>query len=133
MLTDFAFIAILILANGFFAASEMAVVSARPVRLQSLAEGGDNLARKALRMRENPAEFLASVQVGITLVATLASAVGGVEAARWFAPRIALFPWLAPYADQIAIGLVVVMISYASSFPNTSVISTSLGLPGRSL
>jgi len=114
MLIDFLFIAILILANGFFAASEMAVVSARPVRLQSLAEGGDNLARKALRMREHPAEFLASVQVGITLVATLASAVGGVEAARWFAPRIALIPWLTPYADQIAIGMVVIVISYAS-------------------
>ncbi len=114
MFSDFIFIAFLILANGFFAAAEMAVVSARLVRLQSLAEGGNPRARKALRLRENPAEFLATVQVGITLVATLASAVGGVEAARWLAPQISRFSPLAPYADQIALGLVVLAITYAS-------------------
>ena len=114
MLSDFAFIALLILANGFFAASEMAVVSARQVRLQAMAEEGNKLAQKALQLREKPAEFLATVQVGITLVATLASAVGGVEAARWLAPQLSLLPWLEPYADELAIGIVVLMISYAS-------------------
>ena len=74
MFIDFVFIAVLILANGFFAAAEMAVISARQVRLQALAEGGNKRAQKTLRLRENPAEFLATVQVGITLVATLASA-----------------------------------------------------------
>jgi putative hemolysin len=54
------------------------------------------------------------VQVGITLVATLASAVGGVEAARWLAPQLERLDWLAPYADQIALGVVVLIISYAS-------------------
>ena len=94
MFIDFVFIAVLILANGFFAAAEMAVISARQVRLQALAEGGNKRAQKTLRLRENPAEFLATVQVGITLVATLASAVGGVEAARWLGPQIGKIPKL---------------------------------------
>ena len=114
MLSDLLLIAFLILANGFFAAAEMAVVSARQARLQAQAENGNPRAYKALRLRENPAEFLATVQVGITLVGTLASAVGGVEAARRLAPQIARLPLLGPYASQIAIGLVVLTISYAS-------------------
>ncbi len=114
MVYDIIFIAILILANGFFAAAEMAVVSSRRVRLQALAEGGNRKALHTLRLRENPAEFLATVQVGITLVATLASAIGGVEAARWLGPQIARISLLEPYADQIALGLVVLTITYAS-------------------
>jgi putative hemolysin len=114
MLPDLLLIALLILANGFFAAAEMAVVSARQARLQAQAETGNLRAKNALRLRENPAEFLATVQIGITLVGTLASAVGGVEAARWLAPQIARFSLLEPYASQVAIGLVVLTISYAS-------------------
>jgi len=114
MISDFIFIAVLILANGFFAAAEMAVVSARQIRLQALAEGGNKRAQKTLRLREKPAEFLATVQIGITLVATLASAVGGVEAARWLGPQIARISVLEPYANQIALGLVVLTITYAS-------------------
>ncbi len=114
MYSDFIFIAFLILANGFFAAAEMAVVSARQSRLQTKANRGDSRALAALRLREKPAEFLATVQVGITLVGTLASAVGGVEAARWLGPQIARIPNLQPYAEQIALGLVVAMISFAS-------------------
>jgi putative hemolysin len=114
MILDFILIGFLILANGFFAAAEMAVVSSRQVRLQARAEEGDSRARRALRVRENPAEFLATVQVGITLVATLASAVGGLEAARWLGPQLARVPALAAYADQIALILVVLTITYAS-------------------
>ncbi len=114
MLPDLLLITFLILANGFFAAAEMAVVSARQSRLQTLAEEGNARASKALGLRENPAEFLATVQVGITLVGTLASAVGGVEASRWLAPQIARLPMLAPYAEQIALGLVVVTIAFGS-------------------
>lgn len=114
MIIDFVFIAVLILANGFFAAAEMAVVSARQLRLQARAENGDSRALRALKLRDNPAEFLATVQVGITLVATMASAVGGLEAARWLGPQIARLPAVANYADQIALGLVVLTITYAS-------------------
>ena len=111
---DLLLIFILILLNGFFAASEIAVVSAREARLQTRAEAGEVRAARALRLQRKPSEFLATVQVGITLVATLASAVGGVEAARRIAPLLAQVPLLAPYAEQIALAVVVLAISYAT-------------------
>jgi len=111
---DLLLILVLILLNGFFAASEIAVVSAREVRLQTRADAGETRARRALRLQRKPGEFLATIQAGITLVATLASAVGGVEAARRIAPFLAQVPLLAPYAEQIALALVVVTISYAT-------------------
>jgi len=110
MITDFGLIFVLILLNGFFAAAEIAVVSAREARLQTRAEGGDPRATSALNLQRKPGEFLATVQVGITLVATLASAVGGVEAARVLAPLLAEIPPLEPYASQIALVLVVLAI-----------------------
>jgi putative hemolysin len=109
---DFLFIFVLILANGFFAASELAVVSSRQGRLQAKAEAGSESARAALQLRQKPNKFLATVQVGITLVGTLASAVGGVEAVNWLSPLIARIPLLQPYASQIALTSVVLMISY---------------------
>ncbi|MBT7190202.1 MAG: HlyC/CorC family transporter [Anaerolineae bacterium] len=114
MLSDFLFIMILILANGLFAASEMALVSARSARLQTKANDGDTRALSALRLQSKPAEFLATVQVGITLVGTLASAVGGLEAAKRIGPQIAQIPLFAQYAEEIALGLVVAAISFAS-------------------
>ena len=114
MLSDLLLITVLILANGFFAASEMALVSARSARLQTKADEGDKRAFSALRLQAKPAEFLATVQVGITLVGTLASAVGGIEAAKRLGPQIAQVPALAPYAEQIALGIVVTTISFAS-------------------
>ncbi|MFC2025849.1 hemolysin family protein [Chloroflexota bacterium] len=111
---DLILIFILILLNGFFAASEIAVVSAREVRLQTRADAGEMRAERALRLQRKPGEFLATVQVGITLVATLASAVGGVEAARRIAPFLAQVPLVAPYAEQIALAMVVLAISYAT-------------------
>lgn len=114
MLFDFIFIVLLILANGFFAAAEMAVISSRQARLQALAESGDPKAERTLRLQKNPANFLTTVQIGITLVATLASAVGGVEAARWLSPQLKRVLFLEPYADQLALGLVVLAITYAS-------------------
>jgi putative hemolysin len=114
MIIDFGLILVLILLNGFFAAAEIAVVSAREVRLQTRAEAGDPRAHKALNLQRKPGEFLATVQIGITLVATLASAVGGVEAARVLTPLLAEIPLLEPFASQIALVLVVLAISYAS-------------------
>jgi len=114
MISDFILIFVLILLNGFFAAAEIAVVSAREARLQMRADGGDPRAAKALQLQRRSGEFLATVQVGITLVATLASAVGGVEAARSLAPLLARIPALEPYASQVALVVVVLSISYAS-------------------
>jgi putative hemolysin len=74
---DFALIVILMIANGFFSASEIAVVSARRGRLQQRAEEGNTGAQTALDLAAEPNRFLATVQVGITLISTFAAAFGG--------------------------------------------------------
>ena len=82
--TEFLFVLVLILANGIFAMSEMAVVAARKVRLQQRADDGDERAKAALELANDPAQFLSTVQVGITLVGILAGAYGGATIAeRW--------------------------------------------------
>jgi putative hemolysin len=105
---------VLILANGVFAMSEIAVVAARKVRLQQRADDGDERARAALALANHPAQFLSTVQVGITLVGILAGAYGGATIADPLAERISAFPELAPYAEGIALGLVVTVIAFLS-------------------
>ena len=70
---------ILILANSFFAASEIAIVSARRSRLQQQADEGKKSAQQALDLAEHPDRFLATVQVGMSLINTLAAAFGGAS------------------------------------------------------
>jgi putative hemolysin len=116
-LAEAGLILLLILVNGFFAGAEIALVSASRVRLQALAEDGDARARAALRLKADPDRLLATVQVGITLVGTLASAVGGVTAAERLEPvlrSLSLPDWLAPFAQPIAVALVVLAIAYLS-------------------
>src|SRR5215218_9700413 len=97
---QFGIIILLILANGFFAASEIAVVSARRGRLQQQADAGNHGASIALRLAEEPNRFLATVQVGISLVGTFAAAFGGDVLADPLAAT--LIPSIgAQYADVI--------------------------------
>jgi putative hemolysin len=116
LLIELALIGLLILVNGFFAGAEMAVVSARTARLRGLAEGGNRRAAAAVRLKEDPDRFLATVQVGVTLVGTLASAVGGVAAIERLEPAIGAlpWPWLQVAAEPIAVGIVVFTIAYLS-------------------
>ena len=72
----------LILANGFFSGAEMAIVASRRGRLRALAEQGDRKAQAALDLASNPDRFLPTVQIGITLVGTLAAAYGGDRLVR---------------------------------------------------
>jgi putative hemolysin len=106
----------LILLNGFFAAAEIAVVSARKSRLQALAAAGHPGARRVLALREDPGRFLSTVQIGITLVGTLAAAIGGASIVRFMEPWLAALPlpWLAAYAEVVALLLVVGVIAYLS-------------------
>lgn len=104
----------LILANGVFAMSEMAVVASRKIRLQQRADGGDNRAKAALDLARNPAQFLSTVQIGITLVGVLAGAFGGARLSERVAVHIAAVPVLEPYASGIALGLVVAAITFLS-------------------
>ncbi len=94
--------------------SEIAVVAARKVRLQQRAEDGDERARTALDLAHDPEKFLSTVQVGITLVGVLAGAYGGNRLAAPLSERIAQVSQLAPYADNIALGLVVTVITVLS-------------------
>jgi putative hemolysin len=104
----------LLVANGVFAMSEIAVVTARRVRLQQRADAGDKGARTALRIAANPTEFLSTVQVGITLVGIFAGAYGGATLAEQLATHVAAYPPLAPYAEAVALAIVVGAITYFS-------------------
>jgi putative hemolysin len=104
------FIVLAILLNGFFAAAEIALVSARISRLASLQVPG---AAVAMRLKESPETFLATVQIGITLVGTLASAVGGATAVEALTPML-LQLGLNQAAQPMALGLVVVALTYFS-------------------
>jgi putative hemolysin len=105
-------ILVLIVANGFFAASEIAVVSARHSRLQQQADAGKKSARQALELTNNSDRFLATAQIGITLIGTLASAFGGASISAVLAKWLVTFPLLKPYADTLALAIVVLIITY---------------------
>ena len=104
----------LIVVNGLFALSEMAVVSSRKARLQEMANAGNTKAFTALQLANNPDRFLATVQVGITLVGVLAGALGGTTLAAQLATRIQSVPVLSSYSEGLAFGIVVLGITYAS-------------------
>ena len=105
---------VLILINGFFSMSEMAVVSSRKARLQQMAEEGRQEYRMVLSITESPGPFLSTIQTAITLIGTLAGAFGGATVARSLRDLLVPIPGLAPYADAISIGTVVVGITLAS-------------------
>ncbi|MEJ6483655.1 hemolysin family protein [Nostoc punctiforme UO1] len=107
-------ILVLIIANGVFSMSEMAIVSARKVRLQQLANQGDAKARAALKLAESPNHFLSTVQVGISLIGILTGAFGGATIANRLAVYVKLVPLLAPYSEPISFGIVVLIITYLS-------------------
>ncbi|ALF55464.1 hypothetical protein ACX27_25760 [Nostoc piscinale CENA21] len=107
-------ILLLIIANGIFSMSEMAVVSARKVRLQQLANQGDARARAALKLAESPNNFLSTVQVGISLIGILTGAFGGATIANRLAIYVKLIPFLAPYSEPLSFGIVVLIITYLS-------------------
>jgi putative hemolysin len=107
-------ILLLVLLNGAFAMSELAIVSARRSRLAAMQRKGNPGAAAALALAEEPQRFLPTVQVGITLVGILAGAFGGARLAGVLGEVIALVPGLAPAATEIGFALVVMMITYLS-------------------
>ena len=105
---------LLIAANGLLAMSEIAIVAARKARLQQSANSGDAGARTALELSVHPNRFLATVQIGITLVGILAGAFGGATLAHDIERLAAAVPTLAPYAGIIGVGVVVVGVTFFS-------------------
>ena len=114
MLLELVVIFALILLNGFFSLSEMAVVSSRKARLRSEAEEGKRNYRLALETAENPSRFLSTIQVVITLVGTLAGAFGGATVAQALEEALARVPALASLAKPLSVGIVVVCTTFVS-------------------
>ena len=104
----------LVLANGAFAMSELAVVSSRPVRLRQLAERGTPGAAAALSLAGNPGPFLSTIQVGITLIGVFMGAFGEATLSAKLEAPLSRLPAVAPYAREIAVALVVLGITYVS-------------------
>lgn len=107
-------IGMLILINGLFSMTEIAVVSSRRVRLAKAAEGGDAGAATALELQQNPDRFLSAVQIGITLVGVLSGAFGGALLSDEVAGVVAQISALEPYSRSIGFGVVIVVITYLS-------------------
>ena len=112
--TEIVVVLVLLLANGVFAMSEISIVAARKVRLQQRADDGDRMARAALALANAPTTFLSTVQIGISLVGVLAGAYGGVTIAKSLQRRLEQVPLVAAYAEGLALGLVVAVITYLS-------------------
>jgi putative hemolysin len=104
----------LILANGFFAGSEIAIINSRKSRIKTLAGEEKPKAKKLLALKEDPDKFLSTIQVGITVIGTLASAVGGAAAVQVLTPVLEKVPVAAVSgaAQPLSIVIVVALISY---------------------
>jgi putative hemolysin len=105
---------LMIVLNGVFAMTEIALVSVRKSRIEQQAEDGSKEAQTALELIESPNRFLSTVQVGISLVGVFAGALGGASFADGLAVWIDKIPYLAPYSHAIALVLVVLIITYFS-------------------
>ena len=112
--TEIIILVVLLLINGVFVMSEMAVISSRKARLQQQANEGNKGAGRALALAQKPTPFLSTVQIGITLVSVLLGAVGGRAFAAPLAVALKSWPAMAGYADSLAFGIVIVLITTLS-------------------
>lgn len=114
ILSDILIVLSLILVNGLFSGAEIAVISMRKTRLRELVEQGGRPAQAVQYLREHPERFLATVQVGITVVGATAAAFGGDIFAEPLASLLGRVSWLAPHARGLGLTIVVVTVSYLS-------------------
>ncbi|MBK8988424.1 MAG: HlyC/CorC family transporter [Chloroflexi bacterium] len=113
-LFEITIILLLLVINGLFAMSEIAIVSARPIRLQQMAQRGSRGAVVALELVNSPNRFLSTVQVGITLVGIFAGAFGGANIAGELAVPLRELRWVGRYADALSLVIVVGTITFLS-------------------
>ena len=113
---EVAIILALIFANGLFAAAEIAILTVRRTRLEQQERLGDRRARLALELASDPARFFSTVQVGVTLVGTVAAVFGGYTIAEQLAEQLAMVPWawVVDYRGPISVGIVVLGITLLS-------------------
>lgn len=114
VLIEILLIFVLLIGNGIFAMTEIAIVSSRRGKLQAMAEAGNKGAKRALELAENPDRFLSTVQIGITLVGILASVFGGARIADRLADAMEGIPWLGTFADNVAYVIVIGALTYFS-------------------
>jgi len=107
-------LAILILINGFFALSEIALVSSRKVRLEQLKAQGNKGASIVLRLQNRSEDYLSAIQVGITLIGIIMGVYGGVSIANDVKPLFEMMAFTQPFAREIALVLTVFLITYVS-------------------
>lgn len=107
-------IILLILLNGVFAMSEIALVSARKFKLESAAKRGNDSAKKALELANNPTRFLSTVQVGITLIGILTGIFSGEEITDRLQSWLGRYAVIQPYADSLAVLVVVILVTFFS-------------------
>lgn len=111
---DILIIALLILVNGFFALSEIALVSSKRSRLEQMKSQGRKGSSTALRLLDNSEGFLSAIQVGITLIGIVNGVYGGINIADDITPFFQRFGMLANYAEEIALTVTVLTITYFS-------------------
>jgi putative hemolysin len=113
---DILLIGVLILLNGFFSASEIALISMRKSRVRHLVKSGHQAAKRVQRLQEEPERFLGTVQIGVTLVGSLASAIGGVIAIVHIKPIFLAIPvgFIQQAAEPLAVAAVVSIITYVT-------------------
>ncbi len=114
MLFSIVIVLVLVVLNGFFAMSELATVSARKSRLETMARAGSRGAARALKLAEDPTGFLSTVQIGITLIGIFAGAYSGATLSEPLAGALRRSPTLAPVAGTFAFALVVIATTYVS-------------------
>jgi putative hemolysin len=105
---------LLVLANGVFAGAELAIISIRRTRLKELMEQGSGSAKAVEALRANPERFLATVQIGITVIGATAAAFGGASIANRLAPVLMELGLPETTADEVALAAVVVFVSFLS-------------------
>lgn len=112
---DVVIILALVVLNGLFAMSELAIVSSRGARLEAMARTGRHGARTAIRLRENPGKFLSTVQIGITLIAILSGAFSGEALGGPVAERLEAYVGLThSHAEHFGFALVIAVTTYVS-------------------
>lgn len=120
MLSDIVILLVMILLNGYFSLSEMAIVSARRQRLQALlsarkrTDGNTAGYEAALALHAEPGRFLSAQQIGITLVGVFSGAFGGATLSEPIAKVIAPLPFIGAYAESMSLAAVVIVITYLS-------------------
>jgi putative hemolysin len=105
---------LLIIFNGFFALSEISLVSSKKSRLEKARIEGRNGAKIALKLKDDSGNFLSAVQVGMTLIGIVTGVYGGINVADHITPFFQQFDSLRPYSAEISLTLAVVVITYVS-------------------